>query len=442
MRLKRLAFAVGRLRDSRGPRGSLAAAPMLLETVSSAPMMMPTLSVSSAAMTGETADAFAGSLFGASLFPWLLMLYWLGHGKVEAPRGVVYGLQYLLLFVFGSIPAAIGAGALYGDSLADVDWLHGAAESLLAVTNCVVVFGFRDALAAGKTKSDRLVKASAIAGSVALLTALAHVGLGLTAEHAPWLGGDLRLSREPANALSLATWTIHTSSLVEWLVAMGLSWRLAASKKPEYRGLTWGMLPLHSSGIVACTYHVLYNSPAVSWLVTLQAALTCLGNSTMAFAALRLALASGWTFTEDLPNDLEALVATKEKNKEQPLVAFQFEPVAELATTSQTTTQTTALPGWEDLGDTWARDEDAAFFLKLVALSVGSAALVKYLPPLLPSAAVDAFFASDLALNVAAISLVVVPTSLNVLKWRRRSASDDDDDFAEKNPDSSSSSLF
>ena len=53
----------------------------------------------------------------------------------------------MLAFVFGSIPGAIGAGALYGVSLADADWLHGAAESLLAITNCVVVLGFRDALA-------------------------------------------------------------------------------------------------------------------------------------------------------------------------------------------------------------------------------------------------------------------------------------------------------
>ena len=67
--------------------------------------------------------------------------------KANAPAGVCFGLQFLLLFVFGSIPAAIGAGALFGASLADVDWLHGSAESLLTITNCVVVLGFRDALA-------------------------------------------------------------------------------------------------------------------------------------------------------------------------------------------------------------------------------------------------------------------------------------------------------
>ena len=60
----------------------------------------------------STADELAGSLFGASLLPWLAMLYWLKHPKTQAPKGVCFGLTYLLAFVFGSIPAAIGAGAL------------------------------------------------------------------------------------------------------------------------------------------------------------------------------------------------------------------------------------------------------------------------------------------------------------------------------------------
>ena len=59
----------------------------------------------------STADELAGSLFGASLLPWLAMLYWLKHPKTQAPRGVCFGLTYLLAFVFGSIPAAIGAAA-------------------------------------------------------------------------------------------------------------------------------------------------------------------------------------------------------------------------------------------------------------------------------------------------------------------------------------------
>ena len=55
----------------------------------------------------STADELAGSLFGASLFPWLAMLYWLKHPTVAAPPGVSFGLTFLLAFVrqAGSEPA-------------------------------------------------------------------------------------------------------------------------------------------------------------------------------------------------------------------------------------------------------------------------------------------------------------------------------------------------
>lgn len=59
-------------------------------------------------------------------------------------------------------------------------------------------------------------------------------------------------------------WMVHTSSLIEWLTAMGLVWRYAdVSGNPRWKGLTWGMLPFHSSGLCACTYHVFYNAPPV-----------------------------------------------------------------------------------------------------------------------------------------------------------------------------------
>ena len=133
----------------------------------------------------STADELAGSLFGASLFPWLAMLYWLKHPTVAAPPSVSFGLTFLLAFVFGSIPAAIGAGALYSVSLADADWLHGAAESLLAVTNCVVVLGFREALnddgtggAADGTSTARLRGAATALGALSALSAVALFASG------------------------------------------------------------------------------------------------------------------------------------------------------------------------------------------------------------------------------------------------------------------------
>ena len=34
----------------------------------------------------------------------------------------------------------------------------------------------------------------------------------------------------------------------------------------------WGMLPLHASGVAACTYHFFFNNPDLAFLVTLHAA--------------------------------------------------------------------------------------------------------------------------------------------------------------------------
>ena len=117
---------------------------------------------------------------------------------------------------------------------------------------------------------------------------------------------------EPANALSLPTWAVHTSSVMEWAAAMGLIWKyaevrrvcrcrtnscsepqpaagsrtdpapsscrtllpalralppfnpLACTRLPtvqvsgvqQWKGLTWGMLPCFFSAMCACTWHV------------------------------------------------------------------------------------------------------------------------------------------------------------------------------------------
>ena len=50
------------------------------------------------------------------------------------------------------------------------------------------------------------------------------------------------LHPEPGYALSLPTWMVHVSSLIEWLAAMGLVWRYAAiSGNPRWKGLTWSV---------------------------------------------------------------------------------------------------------------------------------------------------------------------------------------------------------
>lgn len=51
-----------------------------------------------------------------------------------------------LVFVAVTIPAGLYSRFVLGQSLANVDWLHGTAESLLTVANILVVLGFKQAL--------------------------------------------------------------------------------------------------------------------------------------------------------------------------------------------------------------------------------------------------------------------------------------------------------
>ncbi|XP_057250898.1 uncharacterized protein LOC104892403 isoform X2 [Beta vulgaris subsp. vulgaris] len=101
----------------------------------------------------------------------------------------------------------------------------------------------------------------------ALLTAgvaLALVGPAIAANSPPLLS-SIEL-HEPENALSLPTWAIHVSSVVEWVIAMALVWQYGEKPgKESWKGLTWGMV-----------------------LVALQAALTTFGNATMCIAAFRI----------------------------------------------------------------------------------------------------------------------------------------------------------
>ena len=81
----------------------------------------------------------AGIFFQASLLPYLLFLYFLSFKANRLPETANFGFQYLLLFVLSTIPSGIITKAVYGTSLANVDWLHGGAESLLTVANILVV---------------------------------------------------------------------------------------------------------------------------------------------------------------------------------------------------------------------------------------------------------------------------------------------------------------
>jgi hypothetical protein len=77
----------------------------------------------------------------------------------------------------------------------------------------------------------------------------------------PAAAAALVLHAEPANALSLPTWAVHTSSVMEWCLAMALSWRYAeVARKPAFKALAWGMAPSLAAAMCACTWHFFYNS--------------------------------------------------------------------------------------------------------------------------------------------------------------------------------------
>ncbi len=61
---------------------------------------------------------------------------------------------HLRCVVAPQIPAGIYAKLHYNTSLANVDWLHGTAESLLTVTNFFIVMGLRGALSGSAQEAD------------------------------------------------------------------------------------------------------------------------------------------------------------------------------------------------------------------------------------------------------------------------------------------------
>ena len=183
----------------------------------------------------------------------------------------------------------------------------------------------------GADAADQLqISCSPAIGLVTAALAAALLTWGGAADAA-----GLVIREEPANALSLPTWAIHVSSVIEWIAAMGLVWRYAevtggsnglplclcptnacnpttlhqlvlrvshaicdgsdttsmraaarpgpmwidppdGAGRPAWKGLTWGMVPLLGGAFSACVYHFFYNSPQLDALVALQVRRTTL----------------------------------------------------------------------------------------------------------------------------------------------------------------------
>lgn len=306
----------------------------------------------------------AGIFFQASLLPYLLFLYFLQFKGNRTPNLGNFGFQFLLVFVLSTIPSGIITRSVYSDSLANCDYLHGGAEALLTITNILIVLGFRSAMTVPVTeveeqKGDRLKLKLGAAGSALLFVAALVLGPQFCDVHAPFLLGIGNLPQdftqslpwvthtEPANALSIPTWAIHSSSVIEFIFAMDLIWKYSETTGNEkWKGMTWGMLPLHASGIAACTYHFFYNTPTFQALVTTQAGLTLLGNITVMIAAYRIAVSNGWTVADMNPfpvskTDPRGIIV--ENNAAAPLILREkTESDTELAVKLAALTFTTA----------------------------------------------------------------------------------------------------
>ncbi len=85
------------------------------------------------------------NLFAISLFPYLGFLWFLTRSQ-KTPKLALIGFYVLLVFVAVTIPAGIYAKIHYGEQLANIDWLHGSAESFLTISNILVVLGFRQGI--------------------------------------------------------------------------------------------------------------------------------------------------------------------------------------------------------------------------------------------------------------------------------------------------------
>ena len=193
---------------------------------------------------------FAANLFASSLLPYLGLLFFLSRPETNTPKLGFKGFCFLLVFVFATIPAGIIAKVQFGDILANVDLLHGSAEAFLTITNLLIISGFRQpredatpAKLANTTSGSDSCSATPIGtdsfSSRAFTDSLLLLVPVCAILAAPQIAGALGHA-EPNNALSIPTWAVHTSSLLEWLVAMKLIWEHAeTSDNPRWKGMTW-----------------------------------------------------------------------------------------------------------------------------------------------------------------------------------------------------------
>ena len=391
--------------------------------------------VGDAVLDGHSAWwAVASPLFALSVAPYVLFLKRVN----DAPSATVEMRQAfatLLLFVLISIPAEAYTKSAYGEVLSNIDALHFLIQSAISLTNLRILLAFRR----GNTQIGEGLASTAPVATVGrpgvVVEAFAGVGLLATAlllslderlltipDASPaalttsvemfrtWAddfeastSAFLGLPNPVADALSVPTWGVHIFSLVEWLLAMGLIWDYAECDRGDDKGwrmLTWGMLPLHASGICACTQHFFGNAASLDWLVAAQGAFTMMGNVGMCVAAGELAKG----------NSTSGEAARDARLASEPTCVVVDE---------------TESSWWdfdvENFGTKlWAEDDDGVFITKVAILSLAVASGVRGL-----SLALSPAFDADVGplrdyTNVVAFLMVAAPLALNIEKWKNR----------------------
>ncbi len=394
--------------------------------------------VRAAVLDGHSAWwAVASPLFALSVGPYLVFLKRLNDAE-SATGEMRRAFATLLLFVLVSIPAEAYTKSAYGEVLSNIDALHFLIQSAISLTNLRILLAFRDVNTEREDETSTRVDAGrpgkvveAFAGVGLLATALllsldarllvvpdgSPAALATSVEALRSWADDFEsatsafigLPSPPARALSVPTWGVHIFSLVEWLLAMGLVWNYADAERGNHRGwrtLTWGMLPLHASGICACTQHFFGNAATLDWLVAAQGAFTMMGNIGMCVAA------------GELSND-EASTTMSTTSSSREVDA------GKLAVEGAVIVDEAESSWWdfdvENFGTKlWAEDDDGVFITKVALLSLAVASGVRGMSLSLS----PAFDPTDGAwreyTNVVAFTMVALPLTLNVEKWKNR----------------------
>lgn len=91
------------------------------------------------------------------------------------------------------------------------------------------------------------------------------------------------------HSLSIPTWMVHVSSVIEWIAAIWFVWRYGeVTQDSSWYWLAYGMLPALISAMCACTWHLFDNAESWNWLVTMQALTTVIGNIGLCIGAWKI----------------------------------------------------------------------------------------------------------------------------------------------------------